>query len=134
MGNQVRFFKYFFAQILEILININDVGTYQGWQSAKKIGGFGSGSFSGCIAQQIPIFPQHEYLNFKIGKFLLEWQIQQISKNYKHLHEDFGIFNYPIDFKLGMMIHDTVRQNVERIGTLNSDQKVRTYNLNMLIF
>jgi len=38
-------------------------------------------------------FSQHKYLNFKIGKILLEWQIQQISTNDKHLHEDLGILN-----------------------------------------
>ena len=42
---------------------------------------------------RIPILSQHKYSNFKIGKFLLEWQIQQISTTDKHLHEDFGIFN-----------------------------------------
>ena len=42
---------------------------------------------------RIPIFTQYRYLNFKIGKILLELQIQQISSNDKHLHEDFGIFN-----------------------------------------
>ncbi len=42
---------------------------------------------------QIQIFSQNKYLNFKKGKILLEWQIQQISTNDKHLYEDFGIFN-----------------------------------------
>ena len=75
---------------------------------------------------RIPIFTQHKYLNFKIGKILLEWHIQQISTNDKHLHEDFGIFNSliqafqkcPINLKLCLMFHDTVMQNVERIATL----------------
>ena len=48
------------------------------------------------------------------------------TANDKYLHEDFGIFNSliqtfyncHIDLKLGMMIPDTVRQNVERIATL----------------
>ncbi len=38
-------------------------------------------------------FSQHEYLNFKIVKVLLEWQLHQISTNDKHIHEGFGIFN-----------------------------------------
>ena len=53
---------------------------------------------------------------FKIGKFLLELQIQQISTNDKHSNKDFGIFNSlicHIDLELGMMIPDTVRYNVE---------------------
>ena len=73
-----------------------EVCLYKGWQSAKKIDGYGFRIFfSGFLASriQIPIFSQHRYLNFKIGKILLEWQIQQISSNDKHLHEYFGIFN-----------------------------------------
>ena len=55
---------------------------YQGWQFAKENGGFG-----------FQFLSHYKYLNFKIGKFLLEWQIQQISTNDKHLHEDIDIFN-----------------------------------------
>ncbi len=67
----------------------------QGWQSAKKSVDSDSGFFSGFLASliRIPIFSQHKYLNFKIRKMLLEWQLQKISLNDKHLHEDFGIFN-----------------------------------------
>ena len=42
---------------------------------------------------------QHKYLNFKEGKFLLQWQIKQISTNDKHLHEDFGILELSYQFK-----------------------------------
>ena len=59
---------------------------------SKKSADSDSGFFSG-FGFRIPILSQHKYSNFKIGKFLLEWQIQQISTTDKHLHEDFGIFN-----------------------------------------
>ena len=59
----------------------------------KKLADSDSRFFSEFIASRIrfPILTQHKYLNFKIGKILLEWQIQQISTNYKHLHEDLAI-------------------------------------------
>ena len=91
----------------------------QGWQSESGIRNFRFGF-------GFQFFLNINILIFQIGKILLEWQIQQISTNDKHLHEDFGIFNSLIwafqncyiDLKLGMMVPDTVRQNVERIATL----------------
>ena len=84
--------KYRYCQVIPIWIY-----KQQGWQSAKKSADSDSWFFSGFLVSQIripririPIFFQHKYLNFKIEFFL---QIQQISSNEKHLHEDFGIFN-----------------------------------------
>ncbi len=57
----------------------------------KKSADSDSGFLASRIKIWIPIFSQHKYLNFKIGK--IEWQIQQICTNDKHLHEDFGILN-----------------------------------------
>ena len=42
-----------------------------------------------------------------------------LERSYVHFkHDDSGIFNCPMTFKLVMMIPDTVRQNVESVSTL----------------
>ena len=62
------FFCWFLALQMRIQIRLN----FKGEDSDSRF-----------LADQIPIFSQHKYLNFKIGKSYLEWQIKLISTNDK---------------------------------------------------